>query len=643
MPDRDFASGGGDNPGHGVPRRRTGPGRASNVQIFIRTRREPGWLASLRGGKRASVEQQVRKLEELPRPLLALVVWLEGRILSRFGTRRAFIDHIAGVEPRLAGRVTQKVLNKHLGGDRVSGPEWWLAELIARHCAHPDEHPGDVVAGAARFWTAALGHPPPNLPVDPAGDDEIAALVNAAPDPAAEAAEQLRDAQVQVQEVQAQAAAALRAAADAEHARAALAQRLVAETTERASAEALASASHAVADELRERLTSTERDRARDRDVAAEAETQVDSLREQLARLAAELELGTTEAAGATTSPSANLIAAASAEVTAARLLPSVVVRARREIAATAPPAHRALAIYLAVHAELRGSNVHHIAGTANINVEMVERALTARPLPGTAITAAIGDVLDTDPVNLRRLQELAEQQRDRDLNPFSAEFHRITSAISNAPTTVTAVAIAPGARQCEGTPVDWPPGSSGRSSTRGWNTIWRRLAVTLAVAIVVLGGGGILYSFDESEFLVHDSGDKPEVYQRLDGCSTYACAYLDNFEWTIPVGGQISSTFRRKETRRSVTPERLRGTLKTQSSQGWIQPGCEGARIDWTIRVDDGAPTEGTLSGTSVSTLDMPIPADLQKVTVTARRNDDRSCAATFRWDEPKLVDLRP
>lgn len=98
-------------------------GRASNVAWFIRSRRDPEWIGRLRGEERERVEKSIEKLREKfgHRPLLALIVMLEERILRVHPTRSAFVDHVG--DKRLTSkpksdRKIQKgdILHRQLGG-----------------------------------------------------------------------------------------------------------------------------------------------------------------------------------------------------------------------------------------------------------------------------------------------------------------------------------------------------------------------------------------------------------------------------------------------------------------------------------------------------------------------------------------------
>ncbi|MFF3942997.1 hypothetical protein, partial [Streptomyces phaeofaciens] len=161
-------------------------GRSSKVEDFIRTQCDPEWLARLRGDRRQKAEASNALLRErFHRPLLALIVLLEGRILEVHGTRDAFIRHIEEAKHPSAGMVNKSLLNAHLGGRRAHGPEWWLAELIGTHCVRTDENAAHILMAIAQMWCAAHGKTPDAQkwpdPLEPASPFEIAELVDTRP------------------------------------------------------------------------------------------------------------------------------------------------------------------------------------------------------------------------------------------------------------------------------------------------------------------------------------------------------------------------------------------------------------------------------------------------------------------------------
>lgn len=163
-------------------------GRSSKVELFIRSR-DPAWLGSLHHQKRDDVEKSNDRLQEKfeSRPLLALIVLLEKRILRAHQTRSKFVkfvdDKRLTSQPR-NGREPQKgdILHQQLGGRCRGGPEWWLAELVARHCLLPQDDEEKVRDEIARMWCAANGRSPDHEiwpePFEAASEQEIAALID---------------------------------------------------------------------------------------------------------------------------------------------------------------------------------------------------------------------------------------------------------------------------------------------------------------------------------------------------------------------------------------------------------------------------------------------------------------------------------
>ncbi|MGW2426452.1 PAS domain-containing protein [Streptomyces sp. NPDC001709] len=170
-------------------------GRPSNVELFIRSRQDPAWLSRQRGEKRERVERSVEKLREkfAHRPLLALIVMLEERILQAHQSRSTFVQHVG--DKRLTskpknGRKPQNgdVLHHQLGGRCLGGPEWWLAELIAKHCLLPDQDDAEeVLEKVARMWCAANGRSPDPRrwpePFEAASEREISAFIDPLAEP----------------------------------------------------------------------------------------------------------------------------------------------------------------------------------------------------------------------------------------------------------------------------------------------------------------------------------------------------------------------------------------------------------------------------------------------------------------------------
>ncbi|MFF3350804.1 hypothetical protein [Streptomyces sp. NPDC002779] len=57
-------------------------------------------------------------------------------------------------------------------------------------------------------------------------------------------------------------------------------------------------------------------------------------------------------------------------------------------------------------------------------------------------------------------------------------------------------------------------------------------------------------------------------------------------------------------------------------------------ARVRWSIAVDGGTVTEGTLSeGSRQQALSGDLPSDASCLTVTAERTDTASCTADLSW----------
>lgn len=172
--------------GDGLQKRRIG--RPSNVELFLRSR-DPVWLGNLRREKRDSVERSNERLREKfeSRPLLALIGMLEKRILRAHQTRSNFVEFVD--DKRLTskpknGRKPQigDILHQQLGGRCRTGPEWWLAELVAKECLLPQDDAEKVLHEIARMWCAANGRSPdPRIwpePFAPASEQAIAALVD---------------------------------------------------------------------------------------------------------------------------------------------------------------------------------------------------------------------------------------------------------------------------------------------------------------------------------------------------------------------------------------------------------------------------------------------------------------------------------
>ncbi|MGP3954129.1 PAS domain-containing protein [Streptomyces sp. 7N604] len=162
-------------------RRRRRPGKRGNVEQFILTQRNPQWFAALRGKKRQEVTAaNAALLARFDRPLLALIVLLEDRIREAYGTRQDFITALEEKkeEDKSVPQVDKFMLSRQLGGN-ASGPEWWLAELISKHCAG-DRNAVTLKEQCARLWRAAHGRKPKGWDgsLEPATSQEIAELID---------------------------------------------------------------------------------------------------------------------------------------------------------------------------------------------------------------------------------------------------------------------------------------------------------------------------------------------------------------------------------------------------------------------------------------------------------------------------------
>ncbi|WP_164715896.1 hypothetical protein, partial [Streptomyces sp. WAC 06738] len=106
-------------------------GVLSNVELFVRAQREPGWLNSPHNKMRDKALVAVETLRaRFKRPLLAMIVLLEDRIRSAHGTRQGFIDHLKKADPQHCRLINKHVLSAQLGGRRASGPDELLARLV---------------------------------------------------------------------------------------------------------------------------------------------------------------------------------------------------------------------------------------------------------------------------------------------------------------------------------------------------------------------------------------------------------------------------------------------------------------------------------------------------------------------------------
>lgn len=163
-------------------------GRPSNVELFIRSR-DSGWFGSLGRRERDRIEQSNEKLRDRfgSRPLLALIVLLEKRILKVHQTRSKFVDSVEDSrltrKPNKGGKPQKgDILHRQLGGRCRTGPEWWLAELVAEKCLGPQDKAEEVLDEIARMWCAAKGRSPDLKkwpePFEPASEQAIAALID---------------------------------------------------------------------------------------------------------------------------------------------------------------------------------------------------------------------------------------------------------------------------------------------------------------------------------------------------------------------------------------------------------------------------------------------------------------------------------
>ncbi|MFE9775545.1 PAS domain-containing protein [Streptomyces sp. NPDC005931] len=163
-------------------------GKRAPIDDFIFVLRCPEQFARLGEKQRHSIETSNEALRErFSREVLALIVVLQERILIAHGARRAFV-----AELRAQGitEVNATFLSRRLGGPQERGPHgaWWLAERIARHCAHGTSA-GALRRRFARLWHAAYGELPKEAQdladsLTPMSEREIAELVDAPGRPA---------------------------------------------------------------------------------------------------------------------------------------------------------------------------------------------------------------------------------------------------------------------------------------------------------------------------------------------------------------------------------------------------------------------------------------------------------------------------
>lgn len=125
-------------------------------------------------------------------------------------------------------------------------------------------------------------------------------------------------------------------------------------------------------------------------------------------------------------------------------------------------------------------------------------------------------------------------------------------------------------------------------------------------------------------------SGDPPRTRSHLTGGDLTRHTVVDAYEWSVRHAG-IDTTFDPAQD----DPYYLRGSLEVNVGT------CSGARVAWSIRAGGTVMSSGELGRLHREHRldpDQRLPGKAA-ITVSARRGDNRPCAATLSWRHPEAT----